>query len=375
MALDLDELIASVNRHLKAEVLQRGTRLREAGPVPRIPTPSYTLNDALGGGIPKGRITEVYGYEHTGKTSLALGIAARVQQEGGTVAYVDVESSAAPGYFERMGVDLDRLILVTPRYGEQAMDIVEALARRNVDLVIVDSLAALEPLSELSRSLQDPTVGRQAALMSAALRKISAAYRQSSTTLVFLNQVREKVGALGDPTTTPGGRAIRFYASVRIELRRVGYIKASVHEQGRSDDVAEADGHAKAAIVGMEVLARVVKNRFGVPFRTAVIPIRFDRGIDTAEELLRLHMGKAIRASGAWFSVVDPATGEPFGPDGEPLRFQGRGALKEAIESTPALRAFLERCVGGPTAQAAPSSSSGEPIKGRPGRPRRRAGR
>ena len=329
---DIDALVASINRRKGADVIVRGRDVAHLWNIERIPTPSVSLNAALGGGLPRGRIVEIYGQEHTGKTSLALGLIAHVQREGGEAIYVDLESSAGPSYFERMGVDLDRLWIVRPHDGPDTIDILEALVRSGVDIVVVDSVAAMIPAEEVKRDARDQTVGRQAALMSAGLRKINAGYRNSPTTLVFLNQTREKVGAMGDPTTTPGGKALRFYASVRIELRRVGYIYETAEDAGEEED-------EKKRVVGIEVAARVVKNRFGEPFRVARIPIFFSRGIDTAEEIVRLALrDRLIEASGGWFRVA--------GSDNPDWKFHGREALRSSIESDPRLRGYLLERLG-----------------------------
>ena len=261
-----------------------------------IPSGSLSLDLALGvGGIPRGRITEVYGPESSGKTTLALHAIAQGQKRGGTVAYIDVEHALDPAYASRCGVKLDDMLISQPDTGEQALEIVEALVRSAaVDIVIIDSVAALVPQAELEGQIGDTHVALQARLMSQALRKLAAAIGKTGTAVLFINQLREKVGIVfGNPEVTPGGRALKFYSSVRIELRRSETIKLG-------DE-----------IVGNRVKARVVKNKVAPPFRTAEFDIMFDHGISLEGAIIDLgtELG-LVSKSGAFFSYGDVRLGQ-----------------------------------------------------------------
>jgi len=261
-----------------------------------IPSGSLALDLALGvGGIPRGRITEIYGPESSGKTTLGLHAIAEGQKMGGLVAYIDVEHALDPGYAAKCGVKVDDMYISQPDTGEQALEIVEALVRSAaVDIVIVDSVAALVPQAELEGQIGDTHVALQARLMSQALRKLAAAIGKTGTAVIFINQLREKVGIVfGNPEVTPGGRALKFYASVRIELRRTESIKLG-------DE-----------IVGTHIRARVVKNKVAPPFRTAEFDIMFDHGISREGNLIDLgaELG-LLTKSGAFFSYGDVRLGQ-----------------------------------------------------------------
>jgi recombination protein RecA len=261
-----------------------------------IPTGSLSLDIALGGfGVPRGRVIEVFGPESSGKTTLTLHVIASAQHAGGVAAFIDAEHALDPSWAKRLGVKLDDLLVSQPDTGEQALEICELLVRSNaVDVIVIDSVAALIPRAEIEGEMGDSHVGLQARLMSQALRKLTAAIAKSRTTVVFINQIREKIGVMfGNPETTPGGRALKFYASVRIDVRRTQTIK---------------DGEVS---VGCRTRARVVKNKIAPPFRDAEFDIMFDRGISYEGDLLDLAtIGNIVDKSGAWFNYKDLRLGQ-----------------------------------------------------------------
>lgn len=263
---------------------------------PGINTGSISLDLALGGrGIPRGRVIEIYGPESSGKTTLALHVIANAQKSGGVAAFIDAEHALDPSWARRLGVDLDDLLVSQPDTGEQALEICEMLVRSNaLDVIVVDSVAALIPRAEIEGEMGDTHVGLQARLMSQALRKLTGAINRSRTVVVFINQIREKIGVMfGNPETTPGGRALKFYASVRIDIRRTGSLK---------------DGDTA---VGNRVRAKVVKNKIAPPFRQAEFDIMFDEGISASGDLLDLAVEeKVVDKSGAWFSYGEVRLGQ-----------------------------------------------------------------
>ena len=261
-----------------------------------IPTGSIVLDLALGiGGLPRGRIIEIFGAESAGKTTLALSAVAQAQKLGGTAAYIDVEHALDPSYSQKIGIDLDRLLVSQPDSAEQALEITEYLVKSgNVDLVVVDSVAALVPTAEIEGQMGELQIGLQARLMSQALRKLTGTIRKTNSTAVFINQLREKVGVVfGNPETTPGGRALKFYSSVRIDLRRVEPIKNGTD------------------IVGNKVRARIVKNKMAPPFKKAEMDIIFSEGISRESSIIDLGVEQEIiTKSGSFFSYGDERLGQ-----------------------------------------------------------------
>lgn len=261
-----------------------------------IPSGSLLLDEALGvGGYPKGRIIEIYGPESSGKTTLALEAIAQVQKLGGRAAYIDAEHAIDPDYAKSLGVNINELILSQPDYGEQALEIVDMLAKSNaIDMIVVDSVAALVPKAELEGTFEDNSVGLQARLMSKALRKLAAVLSKSSCTVIFINQLREKVGVMyGNPETTTGGRALKFYATIRIEIRR-------------ADTIKQGD---KA--IGNLVNVKVVKNKVAPPYRRCQIELIFGQGISHEHELAQLAVDLGIiEKSGSWFSYQGERLGQ-----------------------------------------------------------------
>lgn len=281
------------------------------GPIDGIPTGALSLDIALGGyGIPRGRILEVFGPESSGKTTLNLHIVANVQKGGGVAAFIDAEHALDPSWARKIGVKLDELLVSQPDTGEQALEICEMLVRSNaVDVIVVDSVAALIPKAEIEGEMGDSHVGLQARLMSQALRKLTGAINRSKCTVIFINQIREKIGVMfGNPETTPGGRALKFYSSVRIDVRRTGSIK---------------DGEIA---VGNRTRARVVKNKIAPPFRDAEFDIMFDNGISYEGDLLDLGvLCNVVEKSGAWFNYKSTRLG------------QGRENAKQFLKENPDL--------------------------------------
>jgi recombination protein RecA len=287
--------------------------------VDAIPTGSLSLDIALGvGGVPRGRITEIYGPESSGKTTICQHIVAEAQRMGGTAAYIDMEHALDPVYAARCGVDIDNLLVSQPDMGEQALEITETLVRSGaVEIVVIDSVAALVPRSELEGDMGDPSMGVQARLMSQALRKLSGAINQTKTAVIFTNQLRQKIGVMfGNPETTTGGQALKFYASVRLDVRRIQSIKVG-------DEV-----------IGNRTRVRVVKNKVSPPFRTAEFDIMFNEGISKAGDVLDLSTQlEIVQKRGAFFSYGDLRLG------------QGRENAKEFLRQNPDVLAEIETTI------------------------------
>ena len=289
-------------------------RFGDGGPsleVEAIPTGSIALDAALGiGGVPRGRIVEIYGPESSGKTTLSLEILAEAQAMGGVVAFIDAEHALDPGYAARIGVDIDEVLISQPDFGEQALEICDMLVRSGaIDVVVVDSVAALTPRAEIEGEIGDSTVGLQARLMSQALRKLAGSLAKSNTTCIFINQLREKIGVMfGNPETTPGGRALKFFSSVRMDIRRVDSIKVNNE------------------VVGNRVRVKVVKNKVAPPFKQAEFDIMYGQGISKEGSILDMAVDHDIvTKSGAWFTYETERLG------------QGREAAKEFLASNPDL--------------------------------------
>ncbi len=295
-------------------------RMGDAGlvrDIEAVPTGSLALDIALGiGGLPKGRIVEIYGPESSGKTTLALSTIAEAQKQGGVAAFVDAEHALDPAYAERLGVNLDDLLISQPDTGEQALEIVDMLVRSGaVDVIVVDSVAALTPKAEIEGDMGDAHVGLQARLMSQALRKLTANIKRSNALVVFINQIRMKIGVMfGNPETTTGGNALKFYASVRLDIRRTGAIK-------KGDEV-----------LGNETKVKVVKNKVAPPFKTAHFEILYNEGISKLGELIDLGVEYGlVQKSGAWYSVGKERIG------------QGKDNARQYLKEHPELAERLER--------------------------------
>jgi recombination protein RecA len=298
----------------KGSIMRLGER--DVLDVPAISTTSLSLDAAIGvGGVPRGRIVEIYGPESSGKTTLALHIVAEAQKAGGVAAYIDAEHAMDADYAGKLGVDIDQLLISQPDSGEQALEIAEALVRSNgIDVIVIDSVAALVPRAELDGEMGDSLPGLQARLMSQALRKLTAIVSQSNTCFIFINQIREKIGVMfGNPETTTGGRALKFYASLRLDIRRIGAIK---------------DGDR---VVGNRTKVKVAKNKVAPPFRECEFDIMYGEGISREGDLLDLAVAqRAVEKSGAWFSYK----GERLG--------QGRENAKQALKDHPELLKRIE---------------------------------
>ncbi len=299
----------------KGSLMRLGEHVLTVG-IQGIPTGSLALDAALGiGGVPRGRIVEIYGPESSGKTTLALQIIAEAQKMGGVAAFVDAEHALDPTYAARLGVDIDDILISQPDTGEQALEITDMLIRSGaIDVVVVDSVAALVPRAELEGDMGDTSVGLQARLMSQAMRKLAGSLNKSNTTCIFINQLREKIGVMfGSPETTSGGRALKFYASIRIDIRRIDSIK-----QGTD-------------IVGNRVRAKVVKNKVAPPFRQAEFDIMYGLGISKEGSLLDLGVEEGIVAkSGAWYNYGEERLG------------QGREAAKDFLTEHTDMRDEIE---------------------------------
>ncbi|MGF1625638.1 MAG: recombinase RecA [Alphaproteobacteria bacterium] len=320
-----------------------------------VSTGSLGLDIALGiGGLPRGRVVEIYGPESSGKTTLALHVIAEAQKSGGTCAFIDAEHALDPGYARKLGVDLDELLISQPDAGEQALEIADTLVRSGaIDVLVVDSVAALVPRAELEGEMGDVQPGMQARLMSQALRKLTGSISRSNCMVIFINQIRLKIGVMfGNPETTSGGNALKFYASVRLDIRRIGAIKD------------------KDEVVGNQTRVKVVKNKVAPPFKVVEFDIMYGEGISKTGELLDLGVkAGVVEKSGAWFS----ASGERIG--------QGRENAKQFLKDHPDVAASIERAVrqqagiladdmmsGGPDDDVAEAGDDGEAPVGKSGK-------
>ena len=302
----------------KGSVMKLG-QTQESVDIEAISTGSLGLDIALGiGGLPRGRIIEIYGPESSGKTTLALHVAAEAQKKGGVCAFVDAEHALDPAYAKKLGVDIDELVISQPDAGEQALEIADTLVRSGaIDVLVVDSVAALVPRAELEGEMGDTHVGLQARLMSQALRKLTSSISKSNCLVIFINQIRLKIGVMfGNPETTSGGNALKFYASVRLDIRRIGAIK------DRDD------------IVGNQTRVKVVKNKVAPPFRVVEFDIMYGEGISKTGELLDLGVNaNIVEKAGAWFSYNSERIG------------QGRENAKKFLRENPAVAATIENAV------------------------------
>jgi len=315
----LDIAVGQIEKQFgKGSIMRLGQR-NAITPIESISSGAISIDYALGiGGFPRGRVIEIYGPESSGKTTLALHVIAEAQKTGGMAAFVDAEHALDAQYAQKLGVDLDNLLVSQPDNGEQALEIVEVLVRSNsVDVVVVDSVAALVPKAEIEGEMGEAQMGLQARLMSQALRKLTGVVSKSKTTLIFINQLREKIGVMfGNPETTTGGRALKFYASVRIDIRRIAAIK---------------DGDQ---VIGGRTRVKVVKNKVAPPFREAEFDVMYGEGISREGDLLDLAVEKRIvEKSGAWFAY----SGERLG--------QGRENAKQFLRDNVAIRQAVEERV------------------------------
>ncbi len=322
----LSTALSQIERsHGKGAIMRLGDA--QAQRVEIIPTGALTLDIALGvGGIPRGRVVEVFGPESSGKTTLTLHVIAEAQKRGGVAAFIDAEHALDPQYASRIGVRTEELLISQPDTGEQALEIVEVLVRSGaVDVVVIDSVAALVPKAEIDGEMGDNHVGLQARLMSQAMRKLTAAISRSNTSVIFINQLREKIGVMfGNPETTSGGRALKFYASVRLDIRKIDTIKVGLDA------------------VGSRVRVKVVKNKVAAPFRSAEFDILYNEGISFAGSVLDMAVdARIVEKSGAWFSYGDLRLG------------QGRENVRDFLKQNPEL---LEEIAGKVRAHALPES-------------------
>jgi len=329
----IDLALAQIEKQFgKGSIMRLGSK-EAIVPIAVISTGAISFDAALGvGGVPRGRVVEIFGPESSGKTTIALQVIAEAQKAGGMAAFVDAEHALDPGYAKKLGVDVDNLLVSQPDYGEQALEITEALVRSNsIDVLVVDSVAALVPKAELDGEMGDSHMGLQARLMSQALRKLTGTVAKSRTCLIFINQIREKIGVMfGNPETTTGGRALKFYSSVRIDIRRIAAIK-------------EGD-----VVTGSRTRVKVVKNKVAAPFREAEFDILYGEGISREGDLLDVAVNSNIlEKSGSWFSYK----GERIGQGRE----NARSFLKENKDTMAKLDAEVRKSLGlTPSALAPP---------------------
>ncbi len=349
----LEQTLGQIEKQFgKGSILRLGAK-DAIVPVSVISTGSIALDAALGtGGFPRGRICEIYGPESSGKTTIALQVIAESQKKGGMAAFIDVEHALDPNYARRLGVDVDNLLVSQPDYGEQALEITGALiASGSIDVLVVDSVAALVPKAELDGEMCDSHMGLQARLMSQALRKLTGVVSKSKTCLIFINQIREKIGVMfGSPETTTGGRALKFYASVRIDIRRIAAIK---------------DGEA---VVGNRTKVKVVKNKLASPFREAEFDIVYGEGISREGEMIDLGVQhNVIEKSGSWFSYKTERIGQ--GRENARQFLKDNHDIRQAIDTElrKALGLIKSEPVNGATAGAAAAGAAGSAPVAAPG--------
>jgi recombination protein RecA len=328
----IDLAFAQIEKQFgKGSIMRLGSK-EAIVPIAVIPTGAISFDAALGvGGFPRGRVVEIFGPESSGKTTIALQVVAQAQKTGGMAAFVDAEHALDPGYAKKLGVDVDNLLVSQPDYGEQALEITEALVRSGaIDVLVVDSVAALVPKAELDGEMGDSHMGLQARLMSQALRKLTGTVSKSRTCLIFINQIREKIGVMfGNPETTTGGRALKFYSSVRVDIRRIAAIK-------------EGD-----VVTGSRTKVKVVKNKVAAPFREAEFDIMYGEGISREGDLLDLAVNNnLLEKSGAWYSYK----GERIGQGRE----NARQFLKDNVDTFAKLEAEVRKHLGLTTAAPQP---------------------
>ena len=328
----IDLAFAQIEKQFgKGSIMRLGSK-EAIVPIAVIPTGAISFDAALGvGGFPRGRVVEIFGPESSGKTTIALQVVAQAQKTGGMAAFVDAEHALDPGYAKKLGVDVDNLLVSQPDYGEQALEITEALVRSGaIDVLVVDSVAALVPKAELDGEMGDSHMGLQARLMSQALRKLTGTVSKSRTCLIFINQIREKIGVMfGNPETTTGGRALKFYSSVRVDIRRIAAIK-------------EGD-----VVTGSRTKVKVVKNKVAAPFREAEFDIMYGEGISREGDLLDLAVNNnLLEKSGAWYSYKSERIGQG--------RENARQFLKDNVETFVKLEAEVRKHLGLTTAAPQP---------------------
>jgi recombination protein RecA len=339
----IDLAFAQIEKQFgKGSIMRLGSK--EIVPIAVIPTGAISFDAALGvGGFPRGRVVEIFGPESSGKTTIALQVVAQAQKAGGMAAFVDAEHALDPGYAKKLGVDVDNLLVSQPDYGEQALEITEALVRSGaIDVLVVDSVAALVPKAELDGEMGDSHMGLQARLMSQALRKLTGTVSKSRTCLIFINQIREKIGVMfGNPETTTGGRALKFYSSVRVDIRRIAAIK-------------EGD-----VMTGSRTKVKVVKNKVAAPFREAEFDIMYGEGISREGDLLDLAVNNnLLEKSGAWYSYK----GERIGQGRE----NARQFLKDNVDTFAKLEAEVRKHLGLTTVPVQPIAAVPTPAVAAP---------
>ncbi len=305
----LNRTLAEIERaYGKGSVMKLGDRMSSADGIEVISTGSIALDSALGvGGLPKGRVVEIYGPESSGKTTLALHAVAQAQKKGGLAAYIDAEHALDPEYARKLGVDIENLFISQPDSGEQALEIADQLVRSGaLDIIVVDSVAALVPKAEIDGEMGDSHVGLQARLMSQALRKMTATIAKTNTCVIFINQIRMKIGVMfGSPETTTGGNALKFYASVRLDVRSIQSIK------GSTGDPLVAAKDEDASVIGKKTKVKVVKNKVAPPLKIATFDIMYGEGISRTSELVELGTQlEIIQKSGSWYSYKDSRLGQ-----------------------------------------------------------------